>query len=213
VRLVLPLTLPLVALTAGLTAGGCRSPKEPIAVGDPAGPAAPLPPSGPETRVETTLSSGLRVILEESHVAPVISLQLWASVGSADDPPEMSGLAHLFEHTLFASTKRRAPGQIARELDAAGGTFRAWTSFDQTAYQILLAASYADTGIDILADVLTSATFDAGEVERARKLVAVELKQADESPERAAAQALFRAAFSVHPSGARCWAPTRRSRR
>ena len=54
------------------------------------------------------------------------------------------------------------PGQIARELDAAGGTFRAWTSFDQTAYQILLAAPYADTGIDILADVLTSATFDAG---------------------------------------------------
>ena len=104
--------------------------------------------------------------------APVIALQLWASVGSADDPPEMSGLAHLFEHTLFASTKRRAAGQIARELDAAGGTFRAWTSFDQTAYQILLAASYADTGIDILADVLTSATFDAGEVERARKLVA-----------------------------------------
>ncbi len=199
------LTLPLVALTAGLTAGGCRSPKEPIVVadlvGDPTGPAAPLPPSGPETRVEMTLPSGLRVILEESHVAPVVALQLWAGVGSADDPPEMSGLAHLFEHTLFASTKRRAAGQIAREIDAAGGTFRAWTSFDQTAYQILLAAPYADTGLDILADVLTGATFDAAEVERARKLVAVELRQADESADRAAAQALFRAAFSVHPYG------------
>ena len=60
---------------------------------------------------------------------------------------------------------------------------------------------YADTGIDILADVLTGATFDAGEVERARKLVAVELRQAEESPDRAAAQALFRAAFSLHPYG------------
>jgi zinc protease len=201
VRLVLPLTLPLVALTAGLTAGGCRSPKEPIVIGDPTGPAAPLPPSGPETRVEMTLPSGLRVVLEESHVAPVVALQLWAAVGSADDPPEMSGLAHVFEHTLFASTKRRAAGQIAREIDAAGGTFRAWTSFDQTAYQILLAAPYADTGLDILADVLTGATFDAAEVERARKLVAVELRQADESADRTASQALFRAAFSVHPYG------------
>jgi len=205
----LPLTLPLVALTAGLTAGGCRSPKEPIVVGnlvgdlggDPSGPAAPLPPSGPETRVEMTLPSGMRVILEESHVAPVVALQLWAGIGSADDPPEMSGLAHLYEHTLFASTKRRAAGQIAREIDAAGGTFRAWTSFDQTAYQILLAAPYADTGLDILADVLTSATFDAAEVERARKLVAVELRQAEESADRTAAQALFRAAFAVHPYG------------
>ena len=195
------LTLPLVALTAGLTAGGCRSPKEPIAVGDPAGPAAPLPPSGPETRVEMTLPSGLRVILEENHVAPVVALQVWAGVGSADDPPEMSGLAHLFEHTLFASTKRRGVGQIAREIDATGGTFRAWTSFDQTAYQILLAAPYVDTGIDIVADVLTNATFDAAEVERARKVVAVELKQAEESPDRAAALALFRASFTVHPYG------------
>lgn len=208
-RLVLPLTLPLVALTAGLTAGGCRSPKEPIVVGalvsdlvgDPSGPAAPLPPSGPETRVQMTLPSGLRVVLEESHVAPVVALQLWAAVGSADDPPEMSGLAHLFEHTLFSSTKRRGAGQIAHEIDAAGGTFRAWTSFDQTAYQILLAAPYADTGLDILADVLTGATFDAAEVERARKLVAVELRQAEESADRAASQALFRAAFSVHPYG------------
>ncbi len=193
--------LPLVALTAtaGLAAGGCRSPKEPIAVGDPAGPATPLPPSGPETRVETALPSGLRLILEESHVAPVVALQLWVGVGSADDPPEMAGLAHLYEHTLFASTKKRSAGQIARELDAIGGTFRAWTSFDQTAYQLLLAAPYIDTGVDILADVLTNATFDAAEVERARKLVAIELTQADESPERAATQALFRAAFTVHP--------------
>ncbi len=197
----MPLTLPLVALTAGVTAGGCRSPKEPIAVGDPAGPAVALPPSGPETRVEMTLPSGMRVILEENHVAPVIALQLWAGVGSADDPPEMSGLAHLYEHTLFASTKRRAAGQIARELDAIGATFRAWTSFDQTAYQLLLAAPYADTGIDIVADVLTGATFDAAEVERARKVVAVELKQAEESPDRTAALALFHAAFTVHPYG------------
>ena len=129
----------------------------------------------------------------------MVALQLWVGVGSADDPPEMAGLAHLFEHTLFASTKKRGAGQIARELDAIGGTFRAWTSFDQTAYQLLLAAPYIDTGVDILADVLTGATFDAAELERARKVVAVELRQAEESPERAASQALFRAAFTVHP--------------
>lgn len=199
----MPLTLVPVVLFVGLTLGACRTPMEPVRLGDPASStaAAPLPPGGRETRVELTLGNGLRVVLEENHVSPVVAMQVWAAVGSADDAPAQAGVAHLFEHMLFKSTKRRAAGQIAREIDAAGGTFKAWTSFDQTTYQIVLASAYTDTGLDIFADALTSATFDPVELEAERKAVQIELKQAEESPERAASQALFHAAFSVHPYG------------
>ena len=197
--LILLLPLPLLLLFAG----GCRTPTPPVRIGDPAaaGLAAPVAPSGRETRVELALSNGLRVVLEENHISPVVAMQAWVGVGSADDPPEMAGAAHLFEHMLFKSTKRRGPGQIAREIDALGGTIKAWTSFDQTTYQLVLASAYVDYGLDLLADALTNATFDPGELERERKVVQVELKQAEESPERTASQALFRAAFSVHPYG------------
>ncbi len=197
--LILLLPLPLLLLFAG----GCRTPTPPVRIGDPAtaGLAASVVPSGRETRVELALSNGLRVVLEENHISPVVAMQAWVGVGSADDPPEMAGAAHLFEHMLFKSTKRRGPGQIAREIDALGGTIKAWTSFDQTTYQLVLASAYVDYGLDLLADALTNATFDPGELERERKVVQVELKQAEESPERTASQALFRAAFNVHPYG------------
>ncbi len=169
-----------------------------------AAPAAVPPatvPSGKESRVALTLASGMRVILEENHLSPVVAMQAWVGVGSADDPPEQAGLAHVFEHTLLASTKRRGPGQIAREVDAMGGSVDAWTSYDETVYQLVLAAPDLDAGLDILSDGLINATFDAGELERERREILAELRQARDSPEREATQMLFRTAFGAHPYG------------
>ena len=158
-------------------------------------------PGGKATRVDMTLSSGLRVILEENHVSPVVAMQAWVGAGAADDPPELAGLAHLFEHTLFSSTKRRSAGRIAREIDAVGGSIDAWTTLDETAYQLVLAPQYLDAGVDVLADALTNATFDPIELERERKAVLSELREAEASPERAVAQLLFQTTFKIHPYG------------
>src|SRR6185503_15032887 len=92
-------------------------------------------------------------------------------------------------------------GQIAREIDAMAGALDSWSSFDQTVHQVVLAAPDLDAGLDILADALVNATFDPGELERARAGMLAELRQAQDNPDRAATQALFRAAFSVHPYG------------
>jgi zinc protease len=164
--------------------------------------AAPAPvPSSKETRVALTLGSGMRIILEENHLSPVVAMQAWVAAGSADDAPAQAGLAHVFEHMLWKSTKRRGPGQIAREVEAMGGAADTWTSYDQTVYQLVLASPYLDAGIDVLADALINATFDAGELERTRKEIQAEIRQAQDSPERAATQLLFHAAFAVHPYG------------
>ena len=62
------------------------------------------------------LDNGLEVVLEENHVAPVVAFQAWVKIGSADEPPQLAGIAHVFEHMLFKGTKRRGVGQIAREV-------------------------------------------------------------------------------------------------
>ena len=43
------------------------------------------------------LDSDLEVVLEENHVAPVVAFQAWVKIGSADEPPELAGMAHMFE--------------------------------------------------------------------------------------------------------------------
>src|SRR5213595_1150245 len=126
-------------------------------------------PDGRKARVKFRLDNGLEVVLEENHAAPVVAFQAWVKVGSADEPPELAGIAHVFEHMLFKGTARRGVGQIAQEVEAAGGEINAWTSFDQTVYHLVLASQYFDTGLDILADALFQSSFDPDELQRELK--------------------------------------------
>ena len=151
------------------------------------------------TSVRYQLPNGLTVVLQENHAAKVVAFQAWVAVGSADESPEIAGIAHVFEHMLFKGTARRGVGQIAQEVEAAGGEINAWTSFDQTVYHLVLASRYFDTGLDILADALQNSSFDPKELERELKVVLEEVKQGEDNPSRVATQALFGAAFTRHP--------------
>jgi zinc protease len=156
---------------------------------------------GRPKRVVFKLDNGLEVVLEENHASPVVAFQAWVKIGSADEPAALAGIAHVFEHMLFKGTKKRGVGQIAREVESAGGEINAWTSHDETVYHLVLASRFFDTGLDILADTLTNSSFDAGELERERKVVLEEIKQGMDDPERQAGQGLFRTIFDVHPYG------------
>jgi zinc protease len=189
----------LLALVAGCQ--GVRAPQ-----GASAKPAAALRGATPETSGRKTpvnfrLENGLNVVLDENHAAPVVAFQAWVRVGSADEPPELAGIAHVFEHMLFKGTKKRGVGQIAQEVESAGGEINAWTSYDETTYHLVLASDFFDTGLDILADTLQNAAFDPNELERERQVVLEEIKQGLDDPDRMAAQGLFQTAFAVHPYG------------
>jgi len=156
---------------------------------------------GRPKRVVFKLDNGLEVVLEENHAAPVVAFQAWVKIGSADEPPELAGIAHVFEHMLFKGTKKRGVGQIAREVESSGGEINAWTSHDETVYHLVLASRFFDTGLDILADTLMNSSFDAGELERERNVVLEEIKQGNDDPERQAGLGLFQSVFDVHPYG------------
>jgi len=151
--------------------------------------------------VKHLLENGLTLLVEENHAAPVVAIQVWVRVGSADERPDEAGLAHLHEHMLFKGTGRRGPGEIARTIEACGGEINAWTSFDQTVYHVVLGSRFFAEGMDVLADAVTSAAFDPAELQREIEVVCEEIKRSQDSPTRKLSRELFAAAFSRHPYG------------
>jgi zinc protease len=145
------------------------------------------------------LSNGLTVLLEESHAAPVAAIQAWVSVGSADETEDEAGLAHLHEHMLFKGTARRAPGEIARDVEARGGEINAWTSYDETVYHLVLASEFLGDGLDILSDALRASTFDAAELARETEVVVEEIKRSQDMPARKISRDLFALCYKAHP--------------
>ena len=71
----------------------------------PAGAAEAAPPALDVT--EATLDNGLRVLTLEDHRSPVVSVQVWYRVGSRNERPGATGLAHFLEHMMFKGTPTR----------------------------------------------------------------------------------------------------------
>jgi len=180
--------------------GACRSPK-PVAV---RAPAVATTLSGEEKLIgedalQFKLDNGLEVVLQENRAAPVVAFQAWVRAGAADEPPRLAGVSHFLEHMLFKGTARRGVGDIAREVESAGGEINAWTSYDETVYHLVLGSAFFETGLDVLADALIHSAFDAEELERERGVILEELNQGQDDPDRMASEALFAATFGKHP--------------
>ena len=80
------------------------------------------------------LGNGLLVTIAEDHTAPVVAVNLWYHVGSANEPPGRTGFAHLFEHMLFQGSANVAANEHFELVQRAGGTLNGSTWLDRTNY-------------------------------------------------------------------------------
>ena len=70
------------------------------------------PPSLHIPYTKFTLANGLTVILHEDHSVPVVTVNVWYHVGSANEKPGRTGFAHLFEHLMFMGSGHVKPGEF-----------------------------------------------------------------------------------------------------
>ncbi|MCC6433117.1 MAG: insulinase family protein, partial [Gemmatimonadaceae bacterium] len=80
------------------------------------------------------LPNGLHVVLSEDHTAPIVAVNLWYHVGSANERLERTGFAHLFEHMLFQGSEHVDANEHFELVQRAGGTLNGSTWLDRTNY-------------------------------------------------------------------------------
>jgi predicted Zn-dependent peptidase len=80
------------------------------------------------------LPNGLRLIVEEDHLAPVVAVHVWYNVGSKHEVPGKTGFAHLFEHVMFQGSAHVGKAEHMALVQAAGGTLNGTTWLDRTNY-------------------------------------------------------------------------------
>src|SRR5262245_25447820 len=80
------------------------------------------------------LNNGMEVVVIPDHRAPIVTHMVWYRVGSADEPPGKSGIAHFFEHLMFKGTKTHPAGEFDAKIAEIGGNGNAFTSYDYTAF-------------------------------------------------------------------------------
>ncbi|GGD19771.1 M16 family metallopeptidase [Sinisalibacter lacisalsi] len=149
-----------------------------------------------------TLDNGMQVVVVEDHRAPAVVHKVWYRIGSADEPPGKSGIAHFLEHLMFKGTQSLDPGELSRVVEANGGSDNAFTSFDYTAYFQRVAADRLGLMMEMEADRMRNLVLSPEEVATERDVILEErATRIDNDPNALFREDLRAALYRNHPYG------------
>jgi zinc protease len=167
----------------------------------PAGAQRPAPAT--DAVLAATLDNGLRILLLEDRRSPIVSVQLWYRVGSRNERPGATGIAHFLEHMMFKGTPRYGPRQFARLIEQNGGQDNAFTTQDLTSYFVNIAADKIDLVLELEADRMRNLLLDPREIEAERQVVIEERRtRTEDDPAGYLGEEVGSVAFRAHPYGA-----------
>lgn len=148
------------------------------------------------------LGNGLQVVVIPDHRTPVVTQMIWYKVGSADEAPGKSGLAHFLEHLMFKGTEEHAIGELSQIVHRVGGGENAFTSTDFTAYFQRVPREQLSTMMDLEADRMTGLVLKDENVLAERDVVLEEHNmRVANSPEARLYEQMKGALYLNHPYG------------
>ena len=146
------------------------------------------------------LENGLTVLLYVDRTVPIVSYQTWFRVGSKDEKPGTTGLAHFLEHLMFKGAKRYTGKQFDRILQANGITNNAFTSHDYTGYYENLPSSSLEIVMDMESDRMENLALREQDFLSEKEVVREERRMSiDDNPTGKIREVTYRTVFRVNP--------------
>jgi zinc protease len=121
------------------------------------------------------LKNGLRLLVHEDHTTPLASCNIVYCVGSRDEHPDRTGMAHLLEHFMFCGSQNIP--DFDAPLQNVGAINNAYTSQDITNYYLTLPAKNLETALWLESDRMLSLAFDQEQLNIQKHVVMEEFKE------------------------------------
>ncbi|MGC2087690.1 MAG: pitrilysin family protein [Bradyrhizobium sp.] len=149
-----------------------------------------------------TLPNGLQVVVIQDHRTPVVTQMIWYKVGSADETPGKSGLAHFLEHLMFKGTAKHPAGEFSQTVLKVGGNENAFTSVDYTGYFQRVPRDQLAKMMEFEADRMTGLVLKDENVLPERDVVLEEYNmRVANNPEARLGEQIMAALYLNHPYG------------
>jgi zinc protease len=146
-----------------------------------------------------TLDNGLRVLVQEIHTAPLVSVWCWYRVGSKDEGPGLTGASHWVEHMNFKGTTNIPRDRMKGIVERFGGAWNGYTWIDQTTYFETVSRDALDEMLFLEAERMANCIYEPAEVDAERTVIISEMQGGENDPEQLLEIEVTAAAFRVHP--------------
>ncbi len=149
-----------------------------------------------------SLSNGMRVVVIPDRRTPVVTQMIWYKVGSADETPGKSGLAHFLEHLMFKGTSNHPVGEFSQTVQKIGGSENAFTSTDYTGYFQRVPKAELGKMMELEADRMTNLVLKDENVLPERDVVLEEYNmRVGNNPDARLSEQIMAALYLNHPYG------------
>src|SRR5882757_4169586 len=149
-----------------------------------------------------TLGNGMQVVVIPDRRTPVVTQMIWYKVGSADETPGKSGLAHFLEHLMFKGTSKHPAGEFSQTVLRVGGNENAFTSTDYTGYFQRVPREQLGKMMEFEADRMTGLILKDENVLPERDVVLEEFNmRVANNPEARLTEQIMAALYLNHPYG------------
>jgi zinc protease len=156
----------------------------------------------PQPPASFTLANGMQVVVIPDHRTPVVTQMIWYKVGSADETPGKSGLAHFLEHLMFKGTAKHPAGEFSQTVLKVGGNENAFTSTDYTGYFQRVPRDQLARMIEFEADRMTGLILKDENVLPERDVVLEEFNmRVANNPDARLTEQMMAALYLNHPYG------------
>jgi predicted Zn-dependent peptidase len=149
----------------------------------------------------TRLPNGIVVLTEHMPGLRSVTTGIWVRRGSRHESPELNGICHFIEHSVFKGTHRRTAREIAVETDRLGGNFDAYTTHEMTGFATKVADTCLAQAVDLLTDIVSHPRFEQGDLEREQKVILEEMKMVEDTPDELLGELFNAAYFPNQPLG------------
>jgi predicted Zn-dependent peptidase len=150
---------------------------------------------------KTSLPNGITIVTESIPYFPTISMGLWLKTGGRHENELNNGISHFIEHMLFKGTSKRTAFDIAKDMDAVGGTINAFTGKEYTCFYARTLRKDMDLAFDILSDMHKHSLFSDDEIEKEKYVIMQEVKMIEDNPEEYIYDMFNASYFMGHPLG------------
>ncbi|MBI4175460.1 insulinase family protein [Candidatus Berkelbacteria bacterium] len=131
------------------------------------------------------LPNQLRLLVTPMHETKAVTILILIGAGSRYEEARTNGVAHFLEHMFFkGTTNRPSTADIARELDALGADYNAFTGEEYTGFYVRVAGDDFAQAFDIITDMLLNPLFVPEEIEREKGVIVEEINMYEDNPMR-----------------------------
>ena len=151
--------------------------------------------------ITRTLSSGIRMVMEQTSYVQSVAIGIWVKAGAIDENPKYAGVSHYIEHMMFKGTQNRTAREIASDIDRIGGQINAFTGKEATCYYVKAIYSNYKQAADVICDMLSNSLFDKEEMKKERMVICEEIKMTQDAPDELSHETVTSLVFKGNPLG------------